>query len=91
MTNLVLLSSMLVTNDASYHERIWDIGGPALRYVNQKQVWQVHRIGFQPRYVASSFVPTIVEGEPVYLFSASNLVGTLTLTTQTNWTFKEAK
>ncbi len=101
MTNLVILSIQLVTNDVSKYELIPFTDGTNTYYnwnsnrLNaKKEVWQVYTIGYQDMEGRRihDFIPRPNEpGTPVVMLTLSNLFGTLEPKQETNWVFNPSK
>ncbi len=102
MTNLVLLSIQLVTNDVSHYERRQAFNNLEGRIYNgyrflvpKKEVWALYTIGYKLdpfiRYHIDRHSGTNTWENPIPMLTLSNLVETFEPKQETNWVFTPAK
>lgn len=106
MTNLVLLSIQLVTNDVSKWEYQevrsstnsngveFNVFGPRVQ-IHIKEVWQLYTIGYLPykgpQLDINSGLYFSSNEIPVKMLTLSNMIGTLEPKQETNWVFTHSK
>lgn len=102
MTNLVLLSIQLVTNDVSINSGILtafpDTNGHRWTFKTnwiqqKKEVWQLYTIGYKPPNIIETPGDMVYERyqAPVPMLTLSNMIGTLEPKQETNWVFTPSK